>query len=282
VEARLAGPWPLASWLMVVAAVVAVAAGVLSSAVSPVLILDLVSFWPAGILAAVPLIVAVVVRRSHPRLLAIPALVLLTWIVLGTGAHFGGWPPLPSGQAAVTGSPTSAVSGRLTARLDEGRLAVGGDGVPAYSVSPMREGGPVGAPQVVERLASAELQLVVEERPADRWFRFSGWRIDLAPDLTWALDLAAPVVAIDLRGLSVTSVGVSGSGTVRLGAGAGRLELSGDFAVEVPAGVAATVEGEAVVPGDWEKGDGGSRAPVAGEGWILAVGEGSTVTVRYP
>jgi hypothetical protein len=267
---------------MVAGAAVALAAGILSGAVAPVLVLDLVSFWPAGVLAAVLLIVAVVVRRSHPRLLAVPALVLLTWTILGTGAHLAGWSPLPSGQATVVGFPTSAVSGRLTARLDEGRLAVGGAGVAAYSVSPMRKGGPVGAPQVVERLVSAELQLVVEERPPDRWYRFSGWLIDLAPDLAWSLDLAAPAVDVDLRGVSVTSVRVAGSGTVRLGDGAGRLQVSGELVVEVPSGVPATVEGEAVVPADWAREDGRSRAPVAGEGWILVVGEGSTVTVRYP
>jgi hypothetical protein len=267
---------------MVVAAGVALATGILSDAVSPVLVLDLVSFWPAGLLAVVALAIALPLRRAHPRLIAVPALILLTWMILATGAYLAGWPLLPSGQATVVGFPVSATAGRMTVGLDRGRLVVAEGGVASYSVSPLREGGPVGAPQVVERLASGELQLVVEERPPDRWYRFSGWRVGLAPGITWTLDLEAPMVEADLRTVPVSSTRVAGSGWIRLGAGTGRVGLAGDLEVEVPPGVPVEVTGEAGVPPDWVAGDGGSRAPAEGEGWTLVVAPGSTVVVRYP
>jgi hypothetical protein len=40
------------------------------------------------------------------------------------------------------------------------------------------------------------------------------------------------------------------------------------------------VVGDATVPSTWTASDDGFQAPVLGEGWVISVGEGSSLSVR--
>lgn len=279
---RRGGPWPVAAWLMVPVSLGALAVAVLIGALSPVLVLDLLSLWPVAAAGVLLLIPAFFFRKSHPRLIAVPALVVLTWVLLGAAAHVSGWAPLPSGSAGLTGPPVSTSLARLTVSLPAGEVRVGSGAAEAFTVQPIPTGGDVGAPQSVERVASGELQVVLEERPDDPWFRFGGWEIAVSAQPSWAFDIEGATVDIDLSSLTVRAVAVTGDGTVRLGAGTGRVQLSGDLTVVLAAGAPARVEGTASVPVDWAEVDGAPTAPADGDGWTLAVEDGSSVTVRYP
>lgn len=279
---RRGGPWPLAAWLMVAVVIVGLAVGILIGVFSPVLVLDLLSFWPAVAVAVILLVPAFSMRKRHPRLIAVPALIVLTWASLGTAVHLSGWPALPSGRARVVGPPVETSLARLTVALPEAELRVDGGSDAAYVVSPLRSGGGTGVPQGVDRVASDELQVVLEEQPPGPWFRFAGWRVTLSPQTAWAIEVTGGRVDLDLTDLSVRSVSVSGSGTVAVGEGSGRIRATGDLVVVVPRDAPAMVEGTASVPESWTEVDGGFAGPADGDGWIIGVPEGSNVIVRHP
>lgn len=267
---------------MVAVAILGLGVGVLIGVFSPVLVLDLLSFWPVVALAAILLVPAILMRKRAPRLIAVPALIVLTWALLGTAIHLSGWQALPSGRAHVVGPSVETSLARLTVSLPDGELRVEAGSEEAYVVSPLRSGGEVGAPLSVDRIASGELQVVLEERPPGSWFRFAGWDVSLSPDAAWAVEVTAGELDVDLTGVPVRSVSVSGSGTVVVGEGSGRIRADGNLMVVVPRDHPAEVEGVASVPEGWTSTEGGSAGPVDGEGWTIAVPEGSTVTVRHP
>ena len=279
---RRGGPWPVAAWLMIPVALGGLAVAILIGALSPVIVLDLLSLWPVAAGGLLLLIPAFFFRKSHPRLIAVPALVVLTWLLLGTAAHLSGWSALPSGSAGLTGPPVSTSLARLTVALPAGEVRVGPGGDEAFTVEPITTGGDVGAPQSVERVASGELQIVLEERSDDPWFRFGGWEVAVSTQPSWAFEVRGATVDLDLVSVQVRAVAVTADGTVRLGAGTGRVQLTGDLTVVLPSGAPARLEGTASVPADWTEVDGSPTAPAGGDGWTLVVGDGSAVTVRYP
>lgn len=263
-------------------AVLAVAVGVAGAVFSRVLVLDLVSLWPALVPAVAALPVGLLLRRRFPRVLALPPLLALTWLTLGVAAHLSGWPPLPSSTAELVGPPPpESRAAALQVSLD---AALEVDVTPAaalYRVELIRRGGELGPPLATEQLRSDQLAVSLEPRSGGEWFRFAGWRVKLAREAVWDLQLQGDPLRADLEGLAVASLQVSGAGRVVLGSAAEETPVmaAGELSIEIPSDSPARVEGPAAVPATWEPSGGGWRAPVPGEGWVITVPEGSQVVV---
>jgi hypothetical protein len=103
--------------------------------------------------------------------------------------------------------------------------------------------------------------------------------LDVAP--TWSLSLAGEIDA-DLARLTLSSLQIDGEGSVSLGAAAAGtvVTVSGDFDLVLPPGAPARVVGNAAVPSSWTASEDGFQGPAPGEGWVISVGEGSSLTVR--
>ncbi len=259
----------------VVVATVAVLAGILS----PALVVDLASLWPGLAVAVLSVPFVWAARRRSHRIQAVPPLLVLTWIVLATAAHLSGWPTLPSSAAELIGPETIPGSVRLEVVLD-GPLVVraGPDGF-LYRVRFLRLGGSVGPPLAREQVDPVEIR--IEEAGDEPWFRFAGWRAELAPGARWdlRLDPGSGRAEVDLTGLQVGEAALVGEGELRLGSGPGSVEVDGDYTVTVPTGVAVRIVGSAIVPDDWVAVDDGWQAPVEGEGWVIEVVAGGSVAV---
>lgn len=253
----------------------ALATGILSRA----LLVDLVSLWPGALLtvATVPPVWAAR-RRSH-RVQAIPPLVLFTWLVLGSAAHLAGWALLPSSAAELVGPATADGPVALTVTVDGRMVVTAGGGDWLYLVRFLRRGGPVGVPVAEEQ--GDPLTVTVRGEPGGTWFQFAGWQIELSPDPRWTLnfDPGDGSADVDLRGLDVDKVRVSGSGALWLGEGAGTVEVAGTYTISVPTGAPVRVVGAATVPDDWLPTSDGWRSPVDGPGWQIQVLEGAAVAM---
>ena len=88
-------------------------------------------------------------------------------------------------------------------------------------------------------------------------------------------------IEADLSRLQLTGLQLSGEGTVGLGSADGNVvvNVSGVFEIAIPAGTPARVVGDAVVPDGWAESAEGSASPTPGEGWVISVAEGTSLTV---
>lgn len=271
--------WPTAAWLMLGFTVGVGGFAVLAGILSPALVIDLVSLWPGLAIAVVSVPIVWGARRRSHRIQAVPPLLALTWIVLATAAHLSGWALLPSSAAELVGPETMTGPVRLQVSLDGPLVVRAGASGFLYQVRFLRLGGRVGPPVAEERQDPVEIR--IEEEDGSPWFRFSGWRTELAVEPRWDLwlDPGPGDAEVDLTGLEVERIRVGGAGTVRLGGGAGSMQVDGTYTVVVPQGVPVMVVGSAIVPDDWIASDGGWRAPVEGEGWMIEVGSGGSVAM---
>jgi hypothetical protein len=57
------------------------------------------------------------------------------------------------------------------------------------------------------------------------------------------------------------------------------VNVSGVFEISIPAESPARVVGDAAVPGGWVESAGGSASPTPGDGWVISVAEGTSLTV---
>lgn len=263
-------------WLATGAVLIAIVAAGLLGWMSPVAVLDIISLWPVPAIVLLPAAVISIRRRAAAPLL----LSLTSFLVLAVGVHYSEWQALPSASADIARvvGPQPEVA-TLSIDLDQGELLVAA-GSGSYRIKPIRSGGDLGPPAVVESGLPDTLKLEVVERSSNEWFRFSGWAIGLGTGMRWDLALAAPLLTVDFEGIRVGTAQLSGDGTVRLPAGGeGGLVLVGDFAVSLGAGAAAEVVGEAVVPADWSPTDDGYQSPGGGGGWVITVEPGSVVSV---
>src|SRR5690606_10848667 len=193
-----------------------------------------------------------------------------------------------SASARLTGPDVAALSDptELVAQLvGELEVAVSRDDV-AYSVVPIERGGMVGVPQATETSTDGAFSVTIgAATDAPSWYRFAGWRLELAPDVSRRLILNGEIDA-DLREVPVSSGAMAGSGAIRLGSplpGGAGIILAGDFVVTVPAGAAVITDGEAVVPSSWETSGARHLSPTAVEGadaWRLTIQGDVPVTVR--
>lgn len=260
---------------MLAGAVTAALADVVSRAV----LLDLIAWWPVWFVLGAAAFRA---RGRYLGLLRLSGLVPLVASVATVFfllAHVQGWALMPSASGRLVGPESSYTRASLTVEGDHW-LRVDGDAEFVYELMPVRWGGEVGLPVGVERSVedSIAVSLRAPEDPGLQSFR--GWDISLSPGPSWDLDLDG-VLEVDLSALRLTRLVVAGSGSVILGnpAKAVEMSVSGDLFISVPAGAPVRVFGEASVPAGWDRLSDGWTSPGNGPGWLIAVDEGSTVTI---
>ncbi len=262
-------------------AIVVVVVGTLGEIFSTSIVLDIASLWPGLLLALLAAAALQPVLRRRTRLAAVLPLLLLSWLATGTGLHLAHWSQLPSSAADLTGPAAAGVERAAMSLQVAGTLMVtGGDG-DLYSVTIERRGGVAGVPEALERTADDEVMIRLHGRDGGAWFSTAGWMLTLAEGTSWSLDLEAPDVDLDLGALRLRSLTVAGNGRVRLPLPVEETPviLEGTLQVEIPAGVAALVVGEATVPSGWEEDAAGIRSPGEGPGYRIEVAPGAAVEV---
>ena len=238
------------AWLFVGLLLVAVVVGVVGQVFSRAVVLDLVSFWP--FLVVIFLIAATVLPRSRGRWLAsVVPLLLIGWLVTAIVLHVNGWEQLPSSSARLAG-PIHVGAADLTVNVP-GVLEIRGAAAQpeAYLVIPRKAGGDVGAPEALERQVDLELAVGLRPIATSQWFQSEGWDITLDDRLTWVLALTAIDISADLSSLVVSSVEVTGDGTVTLGPMAENsrsVDVRGNVTIVVPNEETVQIIGEASVP----------------------------------
>lgn len=259
----------------------AILAGTVGGVLTPSLLLDLVSFWPGLVLAAIGAGAIRPIRRKVIGLRAVLPLMLVSWLLLGLALHFSAWPPLPSSQSDLTGPVTSPEMAELSLTVPGVVRVVGGEGA-LYSVRADRRGGPISAPQALESIDDRHAVVLLAQREESAWFRFAGWSIELALGPVWSLDLVADELGLDLTSLAIERLSASGEGEISLPATPSimTIKLSGDFLVLIAPGQPASVSGIAEVPATWEATETGSASPVPGDGYIFEIVEGSAVVIE--
>ncbi len=286
-EGRRSSAWTLWAWLMVAAAVVSIAAGVVGGMLSPSVLLDVVSLWPLLLLAFLIAAALLPLRKRGPaRIAAALPLLIITMLGASVVLHLSRWDRLPSAAANLVGPSAAEVAeaslsidlgGDLTLRAGSGDL---------YTVIPERRGGSIGVPEALESdFEEGPLFVLLRERDAGRWFRTAGWDLTLAADTLWTLAISSPNLQADLSRFSLRSVSLSGAGSITLPAPGGegmQVTVDGEYLISVPSELRVEVTGAATVPGGWLPTEDGYRSPYDGPPIAIEVGPGATVEVRSP
>ncbi len=253
------------------------AAGILSRS----LVLDLAAWWPVWLIF---IVMAVLVRRwrvSRVRVAGLVPLLATAALLALLAGHLQGWPVMPSSSSRligpVEGSPTASLSAQIDGTV---RIASGGEFL--YEVEPVRLGGEIGIPEAIEQVQESSISVILQPPSDPGFYAFAGWNIVLSSSPTWTLALQGEIDA-DLSGLQVTEMQLGGDGVVRLGpvSEPTPATISGEFELIVPDGVAVRVVGEAVVPENWQQLSDGWRGPTPGDGWVISVPAGSSLSVTY-
>lgn len=257
------------------------------------LVLDLISLWPGAIpgLLAIPILFN---RKLGNRGKALPPLFWLSWLVLGVTLHLSAWGPLPTTAAELKGPPWGAGEEiYLSATLDGDIEVSQGTATNLYRVAFIRRGGSIGVPEAIERvLATARGDDIInpgqirlkEQATHNSLLRFAGWDLALHPEARWDLQLdpGSGDAALDFTGLRISNAELFGKGELRLSEPLlldPVISLHGEYRVEIPDRVPATVTGLAVLPDNWARSFGGGSSPATGSGWNLVVEPGAIVTI---
>jgi len=242
---------------------------------------DLIAWWPAWLVLVILVVLARGRRWGRLRVSALVAIVWLAVVALFVIGHILGWAAMPSASTDLNGPQGGSVStGALSARI-AGVLEVGsGQSGFLYAVEPLRRGGEIGPPVAVEQLQGANIAVVLDDAPDPGLYTYAGWDIDLDESPIWSLALGGYITA-DLSRLRISSLQLDGEGAVELGQPTDSVvvTVAGDFELVVPSGVAARVVGQATVPTDWIEVDDGFESPIAGMGWVISVGQETSLRV---
>jgi hypothetical protein len=197
-------------------------------------------------------------------------------------AHVRGWPMMPSSVERLQGSAdTSVEASALSARMG-GELRIRADSSGSlYTVAPLRGGGDIGIPGSVEHSQGGSVSVELIPNPDPGLYQFSGWNLTLSIKPVWNLSLRG-VIDADMTALNITSLQIEGSGSVSVGEpdGISPISVDGEFMIELPAGVPVRVVGPAEVPDGWLAFEGDIVSPSEGQGWIIAISEGSVVRIK--
>jgi hypothetical protein len=265
---------PVLAFLLIL---IAISLGLLSRSV----LIDLLAWWPVWLGLLGLALLSRARRWGRVRLSALVAILSVLALAAFLTGHVRGWPMMPSASIGLNGPQAgSVVTGALSARID-GPLEVGsGQSGFLYAVEPVRQGGDIGPPVATEQLQGPNISVALEPSPDPGLYTFAGWALELDEAPTWSLYLAGEVEA-DLTRLRLSSLQVDGDGSVSLGPATATtvVTVSGAYDLALPAGTPARVIGDATVPADWTATDDGYRSPTAGEGWVISVGEGSSLAV---
>ena len=244
------------------------------------LVLDLVAWWPAWLLLAVVVAVAGRRRIGRVRVGGMASILVAATLVAFVVGHLNGWPINPSASRFLVGPPLGSIEqAELVAAMD-GDIRVTASSEFLYEVDPLSGGGDIGIPSAIERSVGDSISVTLEE-PADPGFdTSSGWDVRLSTAPVWALVLSGDIEA-DLSGLKVEDLDLAGRGNLSLGAAdeTSLVVVDGAFNFSVPAGVPTQVVGRASVPESWSETSDGWVAPGEGDGWVISVPSGSSVSI---
>jgi hypothetical protein len=217
------------------------------------------------------------------RLMAVPGLLMFTWVVLTLSLHLSQAEWLPSAAAIVTGPSTKVTDTSLRVDLPDGTIRVlSGSPGGAYRVAPLLRGGPAGAPEVLEQDEGASLNTVIVGRDDSQWFRFSGWSLELAVGPRWEVRIDADRIEADLRTLDAAAIELAAPDTTAVLGPVTRpatLLVEGTARIEVPPDLPVVVVGAAVVPDGWQAAGDGYKSPADGTGWTITLGDGAAATI---
>ena len=244
---------------------------------------DLVAWWPVWLGLGLAAYFLRDRKFGRFRAAGIVPVVALVAILLFTWGHLAGWALMPSASQRLVGPVGEGfTSATLQAEVD-GMLQVSGGSEYLYHVEPIRRGGTIGIPSATEQVVETTATVLLEA-PADPGiYGFAGWDLMLSDSPTWSLMLAGAIEA-DLSAFAVTDLELGGAGTVVLGAvdDETSVTVAGDFRIVVPEDVPARVVGVASVPATWAADSRGAASPVLGNGWVITVEPGATLTVAHP
>jgi len=268
-------------WLLPPLGLVLILTATYAGLLSRSIVIDFIAWWPVWALLVLLTIVTKGRRWGKVRLSGlVPVLAVLALALFVTG-HVRGWEAMPSTSNQLIGpGPGSASTAALSAHVD-GVLELGtGQSGFLYAARPVRQGGDVGPPAATEQVQGTNLSVVLVPAKDPGLYTFAGWTIDLEEGPTWNLSLGGEVEA-DLSGLRLSALQVNGTGNLSLGTVPESVvvNVSGVFVVEVPAGAPVRVIGAAEVPDDWLATTEGHASPATGDGWVISVGDGSSLTV---
>lgn len=266
-------------WILPLAGLAGLVGVALAGVLSQSLILDLLAWWPAWLLVILLTLLSGRRRLGKLRLSGLVSLVALGALGAFLAGHLQGWALMPSASLRLVGPVADTETAALSARLDGVLVVHGGDGF-LYQVSPVRRGGEIGVAEATEEMAEETISVLLTPPPDPGFYRFAGWELALSPQPAWRLSFAGEVEA-DLTALRIEELELEGQGSVVLGPALveGRVTVSGDYQVDVPAGAPVQVEGRARVPASWEQLPDGARSQTDGEGWLIIVAEGGSLTV---
>lgn len=279
------GIWPRAGWVLFVVVSVALVAASLTGLLMKAALLDVISFWPAWVLALlISLALWPLRRRGITRIGAVLPLLLFSWVGAAVSLHLLAWDQLPSASADFSGPGETGISDASLHLEVNGRLVLDGEATELYDVSVLRSGGQAAPAEALERVDAGFATVELRERESPGWFASAGWRLDLSRVAVWELSLVADEVEADLRGVPVRGLELVGNGTIYLGAPVGDfpVTVSGDVELIVPAGVAVEVEGAAVIPEGWEPTETGARFEAGGPKILIRTERPEPITIRLP
>jgi hypothetical protein len=244
------------------------------------LVLDLVAWWPVWVLLAIVVAIAGRRRIGRLRVAGIASILVTATLTAFIVGHLNGWSINPSTSRFLVGPPAAGLTdAELVASID-GRLRVRPGSDFLYEVDPLRGGGEIGVPSAIERSVEDSIAVTLEQ-PADPGFDTSpGWEVRLSTSPTWGLALAGDIEA-DLSGLSVEELDLAGRGNLSLGTapGVSLVVVEGAFNFNLPPEAPARVVGSASVPETWSETSDGWMSPNGGNGWVISVPAGSSVSI---
>jgi hypothetical protein len=248
-------------------------------------LLDVVSFWPAWVLALlISLALWPLRRRGIARIGAVLPLLLFSWVAGAVSLHLLAWEQLPSASADFAGPAQSGVSDASLSLEVNGRLELDGDATDLYDIAVLRSGGGAAPAEALERIDGAMASVELRERESPGWFASAGWHLNISRLTAWELSIVAQDVDADLRGVPVRRLDVVGDGIVMLGSPVGEFDVtvSGDVELVVPVGVAVEVDGAAVVPEGWEPTEAGARFAASGPVITIITSRPEPIQISYP
>ena len=275
--------WSLLGWVIFAVSAAVLAIAVMLGFVMRAVVLDVVSFWPAWVLAGViALAVWPLQRRGIARVSAIAPLLLFSWLTGAVALHYVGWDQLPSAAGDLTGPGVGdAVTAELTIDLVGDVVLVPGSRF-LYEVKLARSGGSTGPAEALELSTGSDVVVTLMERSDAGWFEASGWEVTIARTPAWSLSVAATSVDLDLATVSIESLEVVADGRVKLASPVGDVPVlvSGAVEVEVPASANVEIFGAADVPDSWTATETGFS--FEGEGtstYLITVADGASLIV---
>ncbi|HEX9847817.1 MAG TPA: hypothetical protein VGB33_05320 [Acidimicrobiia bacterium] len=244
------------------------------------IVADLVAWWPVWAAIAALAVFFRNTRLGPVHVAGLVPLLGLAAVGLFAWGHVAGWSLMPSASQRLVGPETGEYTvASLRAEL-EGSLVVSAGSEFLYQVEPIRRGGAVGIPGAAEQVNAVSVSVVLEPEADPGVYTYSGWELLLSPSPRWDLHLDGALDA-DLRALTITGLGLSGSGVVRLGAPLGEVpvDVHGSIRIVIPSGSPARVIGQASIPATWTLTANGADAPAGGAGWVFTVDSGATLVV---